>query len=289
MSLQRLASSSHATPSRPLPTYDRGVTTPKSAATTTIAERMLEVRARIEAACARVGRDASEVTLIAVSKTFDLASIAEALAAGVADFGENRAQELLPKIEAASRAGLGGHPPQDRGSRRPSTGSGRTDDGGSLRESELRWHFIGHLQRNKVREVVPRIHALHSLDSIRLIEAVSAVRAASDAAGPLPCYLEVNVAGEAQKEGASPSEVAALLAAAAVAPGIEVVGLMTVAPLVADPEEARPVFRALRELASAHGLRGLSMGMTNDFEVAIEEGATVVRVGRAIFGDRTSQ
>jgi PLP dependent protein len=259
----------------------------------TVAERVAAVRARIEGACARVGRDASEVTLVAVSKTFDVASIAEVYAAGVPDFGENRAQELLPKIEAASEVGLGGWPAGDRGPRRGSTGSPRTDDGGGPQGAELRWHFIGHLQRNKVREVVPRIHALHSLDSIRLIEAVSAarlgLREGSDAAQPLPCYLEINVAGEAQKEGVPPSEVGALLAAAAATPGIEVVGLMTVAPLVDDPEEARPVFRALRELAVAHGLRGLSMGMTNDFEVAIEEGATVIRVGRAIFGERPSR
>jgi pyridoxal phosphate enzyme (YggS family) len=231
----------------------------------TIAERVLEVRARIEAASARAGRDASEVRLVAVSKSFDVASIAEARAAGVRDFGENRAQELLPKIGAASNEAL-----------------------------DLRWHFIGHLQRNKVREVVPSIQALHSLDSARLIEAVSGTRlpvglgGGRHAAQPLPCYLEVNVAGEAQKQGVAPFEVAALVEAAVAAPGVEVVGLMTVAPLVADPEEARPAFRALRELASEHGLRGLSMGMTNDFEVAIEEGATLVRVGRAIFGDRPS-
>lgn len=252
----------------------------------TIAERVAEVRTRIEGACARAGRDTSEVTLVAVSKTFDIASIAEALAAGVADFGENRAQELLPKIEAASKAGLRIPGAENRGPRGGSPGSPRAEEGGSSRGTELRWHFIGHLQRNKVREVVPRIHALHSLDSIRLIEAVARVRAELDAARPLPCYLEVNIAGEAQKEGVHPSEVGGLLAAAAAARGIEVVGLMTVAPLVADPEETRPVFQALREFALAHGLRGLSMGMTNDFEVAIEEGATLVRVGRAIFGER---
>jgi hypothetical protein len=271
---------------------------PSHSPAATVAERVLEVRARIEGACARAGRDASEVTLVAVSKSFDVASIAEALAAGVADFGENRAQELLPKIEAASKAGLGTSRAGDRGLPGGSSfdtltmSSPRTDEGGPSRPSAIRWHFIGHLQRNKAREVVPRIHALHSLDSIRLIEAVSAarsaVRTASDAVGALPCYLEVNVGGEVQKQGVPPSDVGALLAAAAVAPGIEVVGLMTVAPLVADPEQVRPVFRALRELASAHGLRGLSMGMTDDFEVAVEEGATLVRIGRAIFGDRAS-
>lgn len=230
-----------------------------AAGATGIAQRAAAVRARIAAACQRVGRDPASVTLVAVSKTFSLATIEEALAAGLGDLGENRAQELLPKARAALEAKL--HP---------------------------KWHFIGHLQRNKAREVVPLIHALHSLDSPRLLEAVAAVRAASDAAHPLPCYLEVNIAGEAQKQGVPPSEVAALLAAAARAPAVEVVGLMTVAPLVADPEAARPTFRALRDLATAHGLTGLSMGMTNDYEVAIEEGATVVRVGRAIFGDRAT-
>lgn len=242
--------------------YDCGVISPLSP-TATIAERAEAVRARIVAACERAGRDPSGVTLVGVSKTFGIAEVAAALDAGVTDFGENRAQELVPKARAASEAGLA-----------------------------ARWHFIGHLQRNKVNDVVPLISALHSLDSTRLIEAVSAARqpvplgGGRHAVSPLPCYLEVNVSGETQKQGVAPSEVAVLLASAAAVPGIEVVGLMTVAPLASDAEAARPVFRTLRELAGAHGLEGLSMGMTNDFEVAIEEGATVVRVGRAIFGDR---
>lgn len=229
----------------------------------TIAQRLEGVRARIRAACERVGRDASAVTLVGVSKTFPIEVIAGGLAAGLTDFGENRAQEFVPKARAAVEAGLA-----------------------------PRWHFIGHLQRNKVADVVPHIDVLHSLDSLRLIEAVSSARCPSglgggaDAPNPLPCYLEVNVAGESQKLGVRPADVGALLAAAAAAPGIEVRGLMTVAPFVEDPEAARTTFRDLREIAAAHGLDGLSMGMTNDFEVAIEEGATVVRVGRAIFGDR---
>jgi len=239
------------------------VTSPQSPPST-IERRIEAVRSRIRLACERAGRDPSAVTLVAVSKTFGLEDVAAALEAGVADFGENRAQELVPKARAATEAGLA-----------------------------PRWHFIGHLQRNKVAEVVPLIATLHSLDSPRLIEAVSAARrpmplgGGRHAVNPLPCYLEVNVSGEAQKQGVPPSEVGALLATAAAAPGIEVIGLMTVAPFAADAEAARPVFRALRALADAHGLEGLSMGMTNDFEVAIEEGATVVRVGRAIFGDRS--
>jgi pyridoxal phosphate enzyme (YggS family) len=227
-----------------------------------IADRVRAVRARIEAACARVGRDPSSVTLVAVSKTFGVDAIVEALAAGVADLGENRAQEFVPKARAVAQADLPAGVPTPR------------------------WHFIGHLQRNKVRDVVPLIEALHSLDSERLVEAVSAERIVARGAHPLPCYIEVNVAAEEQKLGVGPAEVGPLLAAARRAPGIEVVGLMTVAPLVADPDQARPAFRALRELAATHGLPGLSMGMTNDFEVAVEEGATLVRVGRAIFGDR---
>ena len=223
---------------------------------TSIAGRVAEVRARIEAASQRAGRDPAEITLVAVSKTFAVDAVAEAMDAGLTDFGESRAQELVPKALAAATRGL-----------RP------------------RWHFIGHLQRNKVREVVPRIAVLHSLDSVRLVQAVSQ-RVTADAAGPLRCYLEVNVGGEASKQGAPPETLPALLEAARAARAIEVAGLMTVAPLGASPQDTRPAFRALRELASAHDLEGLSMGMTNDFEVAIEEGATVVRVGRAIFGER---
>jgi pyridoxal phosphate enzyme (YggS family) len=232
-------------------------------AVASIEERVRAVRERIEAACARAGRDPAGVTLVAVSKTFEVGAIAEAMRAGVTDFGENRAQELVPKARAASEAGL-----------RP------------------RWHFIGHLQRNKARDVVPLVDALHSLDSVRLVEAVAAARAPAGAGGGrhdanrLACYIEVNVAGEAQKQGVPASEVSALLEAARATASLDVVGLMTVAPLAADPEQARPVFRTLRELAARHGLRGLSMGMTDDFEVAIEEGATAVRVGRAIFGAR---
>jgi len=235
-----------------------------TAVASAVRERVAAVRTRIEAACERVRRDPSEVTLVAVSKTFGLDAVEAAIEAGVTDFGENRAQELAPKAEGAASTGL-----------RP------------------RWHFIGHLQRNKVREVVPHIVALHSLDSPRLVAAVSREMtrtsehgAAADAAGSLRCYLEVNVAGEASKEGVTPETLPALLEAARAAPGIEVAGLMTVAPLAASAEQARPAFRALRELATFYGLEELSMGMTNDFEVAIEEGATIVRVGRAIFGER---
>ncbi len=232
------------------------MTLPGTTTAEAITARIAAVRGRIERACARADRDPAAVRLVAVSKGHDVAALAVAAAAGLADFGENRAQELLPKASEAARTGL-----------------------------DARWHFIGHLQTNKVRDVLPHLAALHSLDSAHLVAAVGREAARGPAAGgPLPCYLEVNVAGEAQKHGVSPRDLDALLAAARAEPAVRVEGLMTVAPRTDDPEQVRPVFAALRELAAAHGLAGLSMGMTDDFEVAIEEGATVVRVGRAIFG-----
>ena len=219
---------------------------------TTIAQRLLAARAEIAAACERADRDPASVTLIGVTKTHGVDVVETALAAGLSDLGENRAQELVPKASEAAARGL-----------------------------QPRWHFIGHLQRNKVRDVLPHIAALHSLDSERLMQAV-----ATRAAAPVPCYIEVNVSGEETKDGIAPAALAALLRAATQHPRIEIAGLMTIAPLTDDAEPARPVFRALREVAQAHGLTGLSMGMTNDYAVAIEEGATVVRVGRAIFGER---
>jgi hypothetical protein len=229
-------------------------------AAATVAERVEAVRREIAAACDRAGRNPAAVTLIGVSKTQGLEAIADAAAAGVMDLGENRAQELVPKADEVTSRGLA-----------------------------VRWHFIGHLQRNKAGDVLPYITSLHSLDSERLIDAITrAVERGGPrrAADPLPCYLQVNVTGEPSKEGVEPDALPRLLATAVGCPYIEVVGLMTVAPLVDAPEASRPAFRSLRRLAEAHGLKGLSMGMTNDFVVAIEEGATAVRVGRAIFGDR---
>ena len=216
----------------------------------------------VAAACERAGRDPAEVTIVGVSKTHPLETVAAAVAAGMVELGENRAQEFVPKATGAAEAGL-----------------------------EPRWHFIGQLQRNKVRQVLPHLYALHSVDSERLIEEItrrweSGIRPASGER--LRCYVEVNVAGEAQKHGSETDGLTGLLRAAAASGAIEVAGLMTVAPRVSDPEDARPVFRELRELAAAHGLSGLSMGMTEDYGVAIEEGATVVRIGRAIFGERRS-
>jgi pyridoxal phosphate enzyme (YggS family) len=221
-------------------------------ATTTISERLSSVRTRIAAACDRAGRDPADVTLVAVTKTHPIELIGEAVEAGLTELGENRAQEFVPKAEATAAQGL-----------------------------TPNWHFIGHLQRNKARQVLPHATVLHSVDSERLIAEVE-----RRATRPLTCYLEVNVSGEASKAGIAPDALPSLLQVASDATNIELAGLMTVAPRVDDPEQVRPVFQRLRELAQAHGLTGLSMGMTDDYTVAIEEGATVVRVGRAIFGER---
>lgn len=236
------------------------MTTSTHTTTPTVATRLEDVRARIDAACGRAGRDPEGVTIVAVTKTHPVEAVGEALGAGLADLGENRAQELAPKAEQAAALGLA-----------------------------PRWHFIGGLQRNKVRQVLPHVAVLHSLDSPRLaaeIEKRAEQGRAPDPDVPLPCYVEVNVGGEASKQGVDPAAVGDLLRGVADFRHVEVVGLMTVAPQVDDPEQVRPVFRELRELAQAHGLDGLSMGMTEDYEVAVEEGATAVRLGRVIFGPR---
>ncbi|MCK9521102.1 MAG: YggS family pyridoxal phosphate-dependent enzyme [Dehalococcoidia bacterium] len=220
-----------------------------------IKARVRTVRERIAAACERAGRDPAGVTLIAASKTQGPGAVAAAWRAGIRDFGENRVQEALakmPLVEALTGAGLDGP----------------------------RWHLIGHLQRNKAKAAAGAFVILHGVDSARLVDTLAGSGHATR------ILFEVNVAGEATKHGASPEELDALIAHAARYPTISVEGLMTVAPLATDPEDVRPVFRALRLLAEAHNLSTLSMGMTNDFEVAIEEGATHVRVGRAIFGVR---
>lgn len=223
-----------------------------------IAARVGTVRERVERACARVGRDPAAVRLVAVSKTFGPEAVVEALAAGVTDFGENRVQEALGKqavvAELAAARGL----------------------------SAPTWHLVGHLQSNKARAAAGAFAILHGIDSVRLLDVLDRWAMSR----PVRVLLEVNVAGEATKFGLAPSELPAVVAHARGLVGVELVGLMTVAPRVSDPEEVRPVFRRLADLAREHGLRELSMGMTDDFEVAIEEGASMVRVGRAIFGGR---
>jgi pyridoxal phosphate enzyme (YggS family) len=210
------------------------------------------VRRRVAGAAERAGRDPVDITLIAVTKTHPADAIEAAVRKGITDCGENRVQEAAAKIEALRGRGV-----------RP------------------RWHLVGHLQRNKVARALELFDIIHSVDSIALAEAISA-----RARTPVAVLLEVNVAGEESKHGVTPERAAELAEAFGGHPGIRLEGLMTVAPQVRDPEEVRPVFRTLRQLRDRLGLRELSMGMTDDFEVAIEEGATMVRVGRAIFDPR---
>ncbi len=219
-----------------------------------IAAAIARVRERIERACDRAGRDPGGVQLIAVSKAHPEDAIRRAYDAGMRVFGENYAQELAAK--AASLSDL----------------------------PDIRWRFIGHLQRNKIKLVEQANATVDALDSIRLAEAISS-RAARRGV-EVEALLQVNVAGEAQKSGCEPEELPALVEAVRGLPNIALVGLMTVAPHFEDVDATRPVFAALRELAAAHALPELSMGMTHDLEPAIEEGATMLRIGTAIFGPR---
>ncbi len=225
--------------------------------TTTIAERLAAVRARVAEATARAGRPEGSVRLLAVSKTKSEAQIREAYAAGQRDFGENYAQELATK--ATALADLKG----------------------------VRWHMIGPLQRNKAKLVVPVAKVVHTVDRAELAEELSK-RAAGTGKTP-QVLLEVNVAGEASKAGCTPEGAVGLAALVRGLPHLDLVGLMTIPPDTDDRELARPFFRRLRELRDAlgGGLSELSMGMSHDFEIAIEEGATIVRVGTAIFGARS--
>ena len=217
-----------------------------------VAERLAKIRARVAAACARAGRPVESVTLLAVSKLKPAELIREAYAAGQRDFGENYAQELRDK--AAELAELEG----------------------------LRWHAIGPLQTNKVKYVAKAAHAFHALDRLDVAKELSKRRA--DA--PLPCYVEVNIGGEQSKSGLAPEALGAFLDEVRALPNLKLEGLMALPPPTEDEQQARGHFRRLRELARSHGLAGLSMGTTHDFELAIEEGATLVRVGTAIFGER---
>jgi len=219
----------------------------------TIADNLTALRSRIEAACRRAGRRPAEVTLIAVTKGFPESVAREAYEAGVRDFGENRAQEAAGKLPALADI-----------------------------RADVTWHMIGHIQTNKIKTVLGLFDIIHSVDSFHLAEALS--RRAPHA---VPAFLEVNAASESTKFGLNLKELPREFERISRLPGIEVRGLMTVAPIAADSGEVRPIFRRLREAAGALGLSQLSMGMTDDFEVAIEEGATHIRVGRAIFGERS--
>lgn len=223
-----------------------------------IAERVQDVLQRMERACLRTGRDPSSVRLVAVSKTHSAERIREAYHAGLRVFGESRIQEAAAKI------------PQCPG--------------------DISWHLVGHLQRNKAKHAVQLFDLVHSVDSQRLLETLD--RLAQEAGRRLDVLLEVNVSGERSKFGLPPGEVPTVLQAAAHLAYVNVLGLMTMPPFFEDPEKARPFFRRLRELRdewrakTGFPLDELSMGMTHDFEIAIEEGATWVRVGTALFGER---
>lgn len=225
-----------------------------------IKENLDQVRETINAACIRAGRRPEEVTLIAVSKTKPVPMLEEAYAAGTRDFGENKVQEILAKKPEL---------PQD-----------------------IRWHMIGHLQRNKIKYIIDKVDLIHSVDSLRLAEAIEKEAAKKHVIAKV--LIEVNVGREESKFGFLPEELDDFVEKASDFSHIQFMGLMTSAPFVDNPEENRPIFAELRKLSvdiarkNAHNMSMsiLSMGMTNDYEVAIEEGATMVRVGTAIFGAR---
>ncbi len=230
-------------------------------------DRISSIRERIDAACRRAGRDAASVRLVGVSKTVDETVIAEAIRLGLTYFGENRVQDASRKFAALAADG-----------------------------ESPRLHLIGQLQTNKARAAAKIAHQIESVDRLNLIETLeSEARKLADrgelvAGARLPVLLQVNVAREDQKSGCAPEEAPALIEAILAAPSLDLRGLMTIAPFVPTPEEARPTFAGLRELRDTLAARypeaelgTLSMGMTNDFDVAIEEGSTSIRVGRAIF------
>jgi len=221
-----------------------------------IATNLAEIRERIASAARSAGREPEEVTLVAVSKEVDAAAVAEAVAAGQHDFGENRAQELSSKVVALEPREL-----------EPAS-----------QQLEIAWHFIGRLQRNKIKSIAANVALWHSIDRLEL-----GIEIARHAPGAR-ALVQVNISGEEQKGGCEPSAVPGLVDGLRDL-GLTVDGLMTVPPLVGDP---RPHFAGLRDLARRLGLTTLSMGMSGDFEAAIGEGSTLVRVGRAVFGPRPS-
>jgi hypothetical protein len=224
---------------------------------TDLETRIHAVRERINAACFRAGRKPEEVTLVAVTKTVTPETVSEAYRLGIEVFAENRVQEAIKKVPQVCPG------PQ--------------------------WHLIGHLQSNKVKKALPLFRMIHSVDSLSLLETLQREAAAQEFMAQV--LLEVNVSGEASKYGFRPDQTASAVRAATAMENIRLCGLMTMAPYSDHPENARPVFRGLKQLfsqlhtqeATGPFWRELSMGMSNDFEVAIEEGATMVRVGSAIF------
>lgn len=225
-----------------------------------VVENLAEVEKHICEACARAGRSRDEVTLIAVSKTKPVSMIEELLPGGTRDFGENKVQELVDKYEVLPK--------------------------------DIHWHLIGHLQRNKVKYVVDKACLIHSVDSMRLAKTISEEGVKKGVT--VPVLIEVNVAGEESKFGVTLEETEGLVREIAKLPSIQIKGLMTIAPYVEDPEENRVHFSRLKQLSvdiknkniDNVSMDVLSMGMTGDYQVAIEEGATMVRVGTGIFGER---
>lgn len=224
-----------------------------------IRENLLEVREKVAEAARRAGRDPGEIELVAVTKSVPLEKIKEAFALGVRNFGENRSQEFLEKhlhLPAAAR-----------------------------------WHFIGHLQTNKVKKIIGKVELIHSLDRMALAEEIS--RAAQEKKMVAPVLIQVNIGGEGTKHGLPPEQVSSFAARAALLPGLEIRGLMALAPWCEDPEETRPYFREMAALfkqvkknVTGVSMDLLSMGMTGDYQVAVEEGANIIRIGTAIFGQR---
>lgn len=225
-----------------------------------IAQNIKEVTGKMQTAAKNSGRDPKDVCLIAVSKTKPVSMLQEAYEAGMRDFGENKVQELVDKYEQLPK--------------------------------DIRWHMIGHLQRNKVKYIIDKVYLIHSVDSLRLAEEIS--KEAVKRQLEVNILLEVNIAGEESKFGITPEDLIPLTEEIAKLPGIHIKGLMTVPPYVENPEENRRYFRALRQLCvditrkniDNVSMDVLSMGMTGDYEVAVQEGASYIRVGTGIFGER---
>jgi pyridoxal phosphate enzyme (YggS family) len=226
-----------------------------------IAQRLAEVRQRLHEAVVGSGRQPGDVRLLVVSKTFSLDHIRAAAGAGQTDFGESRVQEALQKMDGSA-------------------------------DLQIRWHLIGTLQSNKVRKAAASFSVIHSVDSLRLLESIDTTSAEAGVSPEL--LVQVDLAGETTKHGAPPAQAMDVVRAGARCRAARLVGLMTIPPYDGDPEKARPYFAALRELREAllkeglapESLRELSMGMSHDFEIAVQEGATLVRLGTAIFGKR---
>ncbi len=219
----------------------------------TIEQNIHELQNHIAGACQRAGRSPEEVTLVAVTKTVDVSAIEAAFNAGIRDFGESRVREAKPKIEQFQKLKPG-----------------------------ITWHMVGHLQTNKAKTAADIFDIIHSVDSLKLAETLN-----DCSPKRLPILIQINISAEASKGGFMLSEVEEAVRQIGRLPNLKIQGLMTIAPWADNAEGVRPVFRQMRQLRDALGLKHLSMGMSDDFEVAIEEGATLVRIGRAIFGERS--